>query len=820
MVFHVNLPAMSRIQAGVFLLLFFLTSGAFAQPTGEVETIGFNNQYRPDAWTPMLIRIQPGAEDTGTYQIQVFQEDMDRDRAIFTRTITLTGGSREQRFWAYFLPQPNKIALGVGLPDTTQGGTLKDLQENLKVYLCDEKGKQLAPLRVTSSITNIEAVGTNTHRDVKFILFVSDGRTQPIFREYSEAAGLVEDVQMISVQPRELPENVLGYDAIDAIIWSGATPPDPDVPADEPRMRAIQQYVRAGGKLVICQPIQWQQALSWGDMLPVTFPKYGDVQGVSQKDDLKPLRTMAEKSGRDTKDWDMPLGPFTFGIADAKPDAKVDDWIDWPGGAKTPYLVRKVYGAGETIWVANDLGDTAINSRARTGWAWIWDHVLDFKNDLKIYAKDDSDLKTKEYAPNAGVDLGGAILPGMELTSTSARLIGIAVIFFIAYWIIAGPGTYFYLLRLKRASMSWLVFGMAAVVATAVTMLVVRIVLRGAPEMRHVTLVRITPHSPAIAESRIGLYIKSDGLQTIALKGAVPDSVSLLSHFPIHPKQKNDASEFSANLEYAIPVHDAGAAEAIELHIPFRSTMKKLEARWVGDLPDGISGSPAIVPQNNQGISGKLTNATGKSLKNIYIVYNAPRFGNELRDFVLYYPRWKDGTSIDLAEDFPTNLVDFKTDKSTGRPEDNQTVWGMIGLPGRPIDWSEYWDKPLRQGFPQDIVLNEWGRTDVMRSFPMLSLFDRLGPMKNAAGASSKEDRAERDRRGARHWDVSPAISAGALVVLAQSEDNAPLPFPLEVNGSTVPGQGTVFYQFILPLDRSALDRPTTQPTTKSTTQE
>ena len=54
-------------------------------------------------------------------------------------------------------------------------------------------------------------------------------------------------------------------------------------------------------------------------------------------------------------------------------------------------------------------------------------------------------------------------------------------------------------------------------------------------------------------------------------------------------------------------------------------------------------------------------------------------------------------------------------------------------------------------------------------------------------------------------------VAAGAMVVLAQAD--GPLPFPMTVEGDPVAGTGTVFYQYVLPLDRSAeTEPPSTQP--------
>src|ERR1700722_12574517 len=170
--------------AGLILLTF--SSLGFAQIGGEVESIGFNNSYRPDCFTPMVIRIKAQGEDVGgLYQIQVKQKDLDGDDVTFSRWISVTAGSaggntggdsaQDQRFSMYFLPTPT------GLPDPSQGKTLRDLQKALKVFLYNQSGKQIATLPVTSSIMSIDPQGMpmDQHRGTHFILTVVGNGSAP-----------------------------------------------------------------------------------------------------------------------------------------------------------------------------------------------------------------------------------------------------------------------------------------------------------------------------------------------------------------------------------------------------------------------------------------------------------------------------------------------------------------------------------------------------------------------------------------------------------------------------------------------------------------
>ncbi len=84
--------------------------------------------------------------------------------------------------------------------------------------------------------------------------------------------------------------------------------------------------------------------------------------------------------------------------------------IDWGNNIKTPWLVRRPYGCGETVWVAQDLGDPAITRSARTGWTYVWDKVFDWKNDEKFYTNTTPEVDKRDYATAYGNDLGTTLL--------------------------------------------------------------------------------------------------------------------------------------------------------------------------------------------------------------------------------------------------------------------------------------------------------------------------------------------------------------------------------------------------------------------------
>src|SRR5205085_12245272 len=99
------------------------------------------------------------------------------------------------------------------------------------------------------------------------------------------------------------------------------------------------------------------------------------------------------------------------------------------------------------------------------------------------------------------------------------------------------------------------------------------------------------------------------------------------------------------------------------------------------------------------------------------------------------------------------------------------------------------------------------------RTCPLLSVCDRL-PIPKNSGKDNIGSRFDMLRRGVRYMDMSAAVSGGNMAVIAVSATaDEKLPFPLEVQGDRIEGKGVIYYQFVVPVDRSAVPAaPTTWP--------
>ncbi|MDB5291040.1 MAG: hypothetical protein JWL69_2281 [Phycisphaerales bacterium] len=831
---------MRSFLAGLLILL--LGSMATAQVTGFVESVGFENHYRPDCWTPLVVNLTSQVSEPMEYQLQVWQEDLDKDRVLYTKDITLSPKVQE-KYQLYFLPRPSD-----GLPSGPSN--MADLQKALQVRVCLRPAEGKRPedakvvverLPVKIYIDNADPTGGGLDRrhGKRLVLVITDPDTnsKPAFDDYNvpNVAGLTDDIVPIHLRPADLGENVLYYASIDAVVWLNAQADALDS-AGAKRREALDEYVREGGKLIVCQPPERQKIEALAAMLPVETKDAGgnwlinfdgkkefvDSETVKKWVKDNPIAPNAEAPLIDAlpelakyKSNNPDLKPAWHTIKDikiarAKPKdgAVVEVWENWKKGDRSPYIVRQAHGLGCVTWVAQDFGDPNLTGPNSSNWPYVWDRVIGWHNDTLLPG--DYDKNKNPYESGDGtVDFGPSMLQGTDYTSKGATYIFLAILFFVVYWVAAGPGTYFFLAGKKRKELNWFAFGAWAFVGTALTVLVVRLLLRGDAEVRHLTVIRSTPGEPAVVYSRVGLYIPRDGEQAVALKDNAKEDISYITPLQIHPAYV-PSTDFPAAQVYSIPVHDD--PQPVSIKVPFRSTLKKLEARWVGDLQTNIGGSARLVAAGKNGyINGTLTNQTGTDLKNIYIVFNHTGGGGKTSDWALFIPRWDKDKSLDLSKEFDS-AKGIGIQGSWNTPGSGGNVKGTIqGMTG---SWDQYWTTTWGHGNYTGGDDDRGGRADFAgefppRAFPIMSLYDRLNPGRNIVGQNPPTlNRVDFIRRGGRMLDMSPSVAAGRLVILAQSDDDKRgLPFPLMVEGSRVEGEGRIYYQFALPIDRSEMEK-------------
>jgi hypothetical protein len=809
---------MRVLMAGFIFLSLVFTSAAFAQDAeGEVESLGYGGVYRPNCWTPMKLRLRPKVGETRTYKIAIVQEDLDRDRVIYTRPFTLNGnppgGARiEEQVWVYFMPQPRDLELPLGSANAAA------YSNRIRIFLCRESdGKQLVQIPFTPTTQLPRSLDNRSDffgrgRGARLVLLVGGSASRPVGQIYDRGVALTEDVDFYKITPAELPGDVKGFGCVDAIVWMGSSGPE-ELRADS--LAAIQDYVRDGGKLVVTQGQNWQKfkESELAAMLPVTLEGERNEKGVASLralagmpnfealDDVQRAQLRAPWIMKSTGNITIPNDPWSnlqgkdspLIIASPREGAFINLYCQTD--APTPYLARWMFGLGTVTWVAQDFGDQQIiatgQDRAK-GWQAIWDRTMDWRNDTLIGMME-KPPRLWDGGTSNRPDLSRTVLAGMELPRRGAALVALAMVLFIGYWLVAGPGSYFFLVSKRKAYYSWVAFALCAVGATALTAAVVKLVLRGPPQLQHVTFVRMNPQREAVAHSQFGLYIPRDGNQHVELTDIAPKRFSYLTPYPIHPEHLVESADFPAYKEYEVPMRDRNSAEPPAIDVPYRSTLKKFQARWIGTLSGGIDGKAKIL--DNGRLAGSLVNNTGHDLRYIHLIYtrNAemPYQTNlrddemiELKDSFDGKGAWANGASLDLTDIF--NKVGI------AGPDSRSNNVGLRGPLNRV--WMANWSEEIRSSLgPSD----RYNNND--RAALLMTIFDRLKPGEFPRDGE-RQDRYDLLRRGGRAFDASGVVSAGQLLIFARAD--APLPFGLKVEGEAVKGEGVVYYQINVPLER------------------
>jgi len=369
------------------LITLSLCASVLGQPAeGDVETIGFDGNYRPNAAIPMKLRLRPKIGSTATYKLAILQEDMDRDHVMYSRPFTLNGnpegGKIEERVWVYFLPQSGKALQEAQSP--------QELSNIIRIFLCTPSGRQLTQIPILPGTPMLKDLdpgpGSGGGRGTRLILTVGNSQSRPFRTIYEHAHGIMEEVVFQPVKIEDMPESILGYQAVDAIVWMNADPTE--LKADT--AAAIQEFVHNGGRLVVTQsPLSWQKIVEspLGELLPV------DLKGVEQEMGLESLRRLAELpppvKQTDRAGKTLIIDPWNDtlekSVAIVRATAKAGAIVNMyqASDPSSPYLARWMVGDGTVIWTAQDFGDPSVLSvspQRYAGWSRIWDRTFDWRN--------------------------------------------------------------------------------------------------------------------------------------------------------------------------------------------------------------------------------------------------------------------------------------------------------------------------------------------------------------------------------------------------------------------------------------------------------
>lgn len=723
--------------------------------------VGLGGHVRPGQWTPLRVTLANQSAELRRVKVQWLINDEDGDRVVAQRIATLNPMRSGTHVWLYAAP-PTATRLG-GLTWQVQvidAETNRAVGEPLSIRPQDqpEAGqfvRFLSPQENAIGIMSSIALGLDD---------IASGATG------HEPTRLITGLNLA-----DLPDRWYGLSAINTLIWThgdgeGGSPTDPAFQLEQ--QEALRDWVRRGGHLVIL------------------LPAFGELWSGSPLADLMPV-----ESGQMRRVEDFP--PISVGTVMSAERAPITMTVfDMPANTTAqvlerdrqgnPVVVAKRFGFGRVTVVGVDLADRNLVRMGLPNGKWtIWHKVFHWTHPAFTQGQVDAqiaaaDMVRPEGRHQGATRIGPGWLPGIiDMTGTATPALLLAIIVFIIYWIVAGPGVYGVLRSKGLQRHTWVAFVLVVGVFTGATWAGALLLRKGNVTAAHFSVVDIDGNTgQAHARGWLSLFVPDFGAAEIAIDPQHPDRHNTLASPGV--VSELDSGRFPDQQSYTI---DAGAPNAAA--VPIRATAKRFTYDYAGRLDDKREGlnDTWVGPHGTLSLeagwpTGELSHGLPDAIHQLLVVYCA---GDGRMPWVWRHnDAWAPGSKITIAQ--PQRAMRLVLPRTLYTKDRDYAGEGYLGslIVGRTAA-AATGQQPL---LPGGAGMNR----DLMQQIEMLSFFDAMPPPNfrdtNAAfmmGGSS----TTYHRLFGRELDITP-LTAGKRLILIGYLKGGHLPVPLTVDGKAI----------------------------------
>ena len=257
-----------------------------------------------------------------------------------------------------------------------------------------------------------------------------------------------------------LPLEWIAYEGVDTIFLFTSQPKIYDrLAGDDVRQRALEQWIRMGGRLILCVGSHGNEVLT-GQSPLLRFVK-GRFERTAP---LKQTQTNALENYCGSSTARLAPGDAQSGLRVPKLTA-VQGVVEAQDG-DLPLVIRTAWGFGQVVFVAADLDEPPLSR-----WS---DRALLLAKllDMPAARADESDEKAAimHFGYN---DLAGQLRSALEqFTGVEAVSFSLVAGLIVLYVLLIGPGDYFFLRKVvRRMTWTWLTFPLLVVLASVVRVL-------------------------------------------------------------------------------------------------------------------------------------------------------------------------------------------------------------------------------------------------------------------------------------------------------------------------------------------------------------
>lgn len=529
---------------------------------GFSGVFGVGDVVRPGDWAGILLVINDTHDQPRNLAVRVSMPDPDGDTIERQRVIASTPG-RDQSVWMY-----------VRLPFSFTQGSL------LTVSVHEVQGEAAGARTEIGRTLSWTRVQAREVVDAEDALIGVIGRGQYGLDQYENATGRGnsirtshEMIQIVSgIAPATMPDQWLGLMPYETLVWSDPPPRELGESPNDPRPRALRQWVEGGGHLVVLLPTIGE---TWfapnnplADLLPAVTPER--LEGV-EYEPYRRLLTDRESDG-------LPLpGQQVIHVFEPVAAAAPEDAMPIINGPDGPVVVRKLVGTGMVTVVGVDLTDPRL-ARGMLAADSFWHRILGKRFDL--LTKEESDEARSSMTLNTQrVFVDGYIEPGIRMSGTAAAGVLLGLVVFALYWVLAGPGG-FGVLKLRGLTRhSWLAFVAMVGLFAAVTWIGSRAARPTNREARHVTYIdHVFGQDVQRARVWATVMLPTYDDQRVAVTPSEESPDRTLAIAPFSGPSRTDAlTSFPDARGYVVDVRHPE-----EVIVPARSTSKTFQIDWIG----------------------------------------------------------------------------------------------------------------------------------------------------------------------------------------------------------------------------------------------
>ena len=774
---------------------------------------GVGNTWRAGETTGMLLDIELDAPSEQQVLIEWELPTPDGDINRYGRMITLSPGQRRS-VWLY-APLPQSLQLDTSMQ--VRMSRVDDGEEGDLLGTWSFKPRTTSSLQLLPTTALIGVVGTQRAGLDQLSNPTGDHNMRPLTGNEATAITTMSNVDM-------LPDRWEGWLPYEAVVWTDA---EPNLRPSQ--IQALHDWMRRGGHLAIILPSTgnpWNLGSNDGSPLGELMPR------APRRDEQVPMRTLLQSlTTREItgQNGAMPIRIFRDlqGEFDALPSAQ--DWTSvhaledgrvWAAQRPVDHGQLTLIGLdlstiGRNLSVQRALAGQPMTMRSIPDADLVWNRILGRRADTPdasvLDAMKNADRLNTLKPTHARVVTDALVAGPIEMKERASSGLLLAFLFFITYWILAVPGSWWWLSRRDRLEWSWAVFSILALVGTVVGWLLVEGLQDRTLRVRHLTVLdHVHQNEGQHARSWMSIYLPGYGDRAVEL--AEDRTIRNLLQ-PWAPHQSSQLT-FPDSADVTIDLDRRPDRSTL----PGRATTTNLYADWYGQVDSLRWGGTLRMDPDNPvrlerdatgreiGLRGSLLSDLPATLEQVRILWVT---GDRMP------PR-----RLEIVDESSVPWID---PLYAGRGLNRGHAWGISALePGGRIDLASLQPAPRNamHGYiettyrpPETNAFQgvlDYADRDRRKELELLGLYGQLPPPTYHQTGETLTKTGITQRKFGRELDLSPWLGRPCLIVTGFME-NSELPVPLVVDGADDDHQssGLTMIRWILPLpqhDPAAFD--------------